>query len=267
MRQKTGYTGSTKRHLLLGAGAIFKNFVVGTDTYESSKSKIIGATQGGNEFKAAPVTHNIQVDGILGKAADLDVIDSWDTSLVVNFIEVTKDVICAALGATQVDASDDDYYIIKGDTKFDAEDYFENVTFIGTISGSSTPVIVQVKNAINLGGLSLKVEDGKEGVVTVTFEGRYTTDAEDEPPFAIYFPKVMTASKSTVEITGTGTATFSVAGGAGDLTVASSSTSIATATITTGTVTVTGVAAGTAIITVTDENNDTVQVKAVVSAS
>ena len=35
-RNKTGLTDNTKKRLLLGAGAIFKNFVVGVDTYETS---------------------------------------------------------------------------------------------------------------------------------------------------------------------------------------------------------------------------------------
>ena len=118
-RNKTGLTENTKKRLLLGAGAIFKNFVVGVDTYETSKSKIIAATQGGNTFEATPNTHNIQIDGILGVAADLDVIDSWSVSLECNFIETSVEVLKRALGASVVDTeSDNAYDIIQGDTEF-----------------------------------------------------------------------------------------------------------------------------------------------------
>ena len=35
-----------------------------------------------------------------------------------------------------------DYYVIKGKEYIDDEDYTENITYVGTISGSDKPVIV-----------------------------------------------------------------------------------------------------------------------------
>ena len=190
MGRPTGYTSNTKKNLLLGAGALYKNFVVGTDTPETAKAKIIGATQGGVEFKATPTIRNIQIDGILGKVADLDVIDAWECSLAGSFIEVNKEVIIRSLAATTVDSSDTDYDLIKGDTEFASGDYLTNVTYIGTLSGSDKPVIIQINNAIDTQGLTFKTEDGKEGTVDVTFEGRYAISDNGVPPFAIYWPKV-----------------------------------------------------------------------------
>lgn len=263
-RNKTGFTAETKKHLLLGAGAIFKNFAVGVDTYESALAagKAIGATQGGNEFKAAPSVHNIQIDGILGKAADLDVIDSWDVSLAVGFIEANKGVICAALGASTVDtATSNAYDIIKGDTEFKASDYLENVTFIGTLSGSETPVIIQVYNAINMGGLSVKFEDGQEGVINVTFEGRNTTSDMESAPFAIFYPKGTDAKLDIVDkatVAAGATVVLPVGNVTGTLSAVSGTQAKATVEVAgNGYVIVTGVAAGTSVITVSDGSADT----------
>ena len=188
MGRPTGYTNKTKRNLLLGAGALYKNFVVGTDTPSSATAKLIGATQGGLEFKAVPTIRNIQIDGILGKVADLDVIDAWETSLAGSFIEINSEVIRRSLAAVS-QSSDSDYDIFQGSTEFDSDDYLTNVTYVGTLAGSETPVIIQVNNAIDTQGLTFKTEDGKEGTVDVTFEGRYAISDNGVPPFKIYWPK------------------------------------------------------------------------------
>ena len=190
MSRPTGYTANTKKHLLLGAGALYKNFTVGTDT--PSTGTVIGATQGGIEFKATPTVRNIQVDGILGKVTELDVIDAWDVSLGGSFLEVNEEVIERGLGACTKDTTtDQNYDIIQGATEFSSGDYIENVTYIGTVSGTSTPVIVQIFHAINTGGLTFKAEDGKEGTIDVLFEGRYAISDNGVPPFKIYWPKAV----------------------------------------------------------------------------
>ena len=45
----SGFSAGTSNKLMLDAGAFFKNFAVGTDTYATAKAagKLIGATQGG----------------------------------------------------------------------------------------------------------------------------------------------------------------------------------------------------------------------------
>lgn len=265
-RNKTGYSSDTKKHLLLGAGAIFKNFIVGTDTYENAKAKIVGATQGGNEFKAVPSVRSIRVDGILGKAKDLDVIDSWDISLTVNFIEASVPILRAALGASQIDTSDSAYDEITADTEFKVEDYFDNITFIGTIAGAKKPVIIQLFNAINMGGLSFKCQDNAEGTIQVVFEGRCTIENQDDAPFALFYPKMLKATPENVSITGTGSATVTISGGQGTVTATSANTSIATIVLSENILTITGVAAGNTYVTVADSDGNTAKIGVTVVA-
>ena len=219
MGRPTGYTNKTKRNLLLGAGALYKNFVVGSDTPQSATAKIIGATQGGLEFKATPTIRNIQIDGILGKVADLDVIDAWDVSLGGSFIEINSEVIRRALAAVS-QTSDSDYDIFEGATEFVDADYLTNVTYIGTLAGSDTPVILQIKNAIDTQGLSFKSEDGKEGTVDVLFEGRYKVEDDGVPPFKIYWPKTAVANTLSALTIGTLTLTPTFASGTTSYTAA-----------------------------------------------
>ena len=56
MKKYSGFTTDTSKSLLLNAGAFFKNFVVGTDTFDGAVAggKLLGATKGGGEFSAVP---------------------------------------------------------------------------------------------------------------------------------------------------------------------------------------------------------------------
>lgn len=64
----SGFTAKTPEKLLLDAGAFFKNFEVGVDTFESAVTagKLIGATAGGGVFEAKPDIRPIEIDGVKG---------------------------------------------------------------------------------------------------------------------------------------------------------------------------------------------------------
>lgn len=202
---KSGFNKETKDNLLLGAGAFFKNFIYGVDTYDSARleGKLLGATQGGGEFKAVATIRQIQIDGVAGRAKGLEVLDSWDVSMLMNLIETSPDTLKLALGAADIDSvSDGTYHIIKGKSEITDSDYLDNVTYIGTVSGSSEPVIIQVFNALSTDGLDLKTEDKKEAVLAATLYGHYTEDDLDTPPYIIYYPKKNKVSKPVVSILG-----------------------------------------------------------------
>lgn len=202
---KSGFTEQTKENLLLGAGAFFKNFQVGVDTYESAKldGKLLGATQGGGNFKAVATVRQVEIDGLPGRAKGLESIDSWEVSQLVNLIETTEETLKLALGAASIDSeSNGSYHVIKGKSDFSDEDYIDNVTYIGSISGSQEPVIIQVFNALSTDGLDLKTEDKKEAVLAVTVYGHYTDDDLDTPPYAIYYPKKNKVVKPVANVKG-----------------------------------------------------------------
>lgn len=265
---KTGLTAQTKKHFLLDEGAIFKNFVVGTDTFESAiaAGKCLGATQGGSEFKAVASIRNIDVDGVPGEVADLDKIEKWEITLATTFLEVTKDTICAALGAAATDTDTAGYTHITGKTDFDDDDYFDNITFIGTVSGSTNPIIIQVRNALSGCELGLSFKKGAEGTIPVTFNGKYNFENLTDAPFDIYYPDIMTASTYAVTISGTGNQTVDISGAALPITAVSSAVAKATATVTSSAVKITGVAAGTADITVTDSDGNSLVIKATITS-
>lgn len=202
---KSGFNTKTKDNLHTGAGAFFKNFYVGIDTYESAKvaNKLLGATQGGGEFKAVATIRQIEVDGVAGKAQGLELIDSWEVSQTMNLLETTPESLKLALGAADIDdTTNGEYYIISGRSEIKDEDYLDNLTYIGTITGSDIPVIIQVFNALSTDGLNIKTEDKKEAVLGITVYGHYTEDDLDTPPYRIYYPKKKTVATPVANVKG-----------------------------------------------------------------
>ncbi len=193
----SGFTKNTPERLLLDAGAFFKDFIyeeggTSNDTFDSAvvAGKLIGATKGGGEFSATPAIRQIEVDGVKGRAKGLEVIDSWDVYLKATVLETTTESIKAALSAATVDTlSDTEYDVITGNAAIELTDYVDNVTWVGTLSGSDKPVIIQVYNGLNTEGLKLTVQDKGEATIPMTFYGHYTFDDLDSPPFKILYPK------------------------------------------------------------------------------
>lgn len=198
MKTYSGFTNKTPEHLLLDTGAFFKNFSVENDTFDSAVAagKLIGATSGGGEFNAKPEIRQIPIDGVKGKAKGLEALDSWDVVIKANVIEVSKDTIVSALCAADIDTtSNEDYDIIKGRNNIELSDYIDNITWVGTLSGSNKPVIIVVKNALNTEGLALQTQDKNQAVVACTFSGHYDMNELQSPPFEIYYPKAEQSSK------------------------------------------------------------------------
>lgn len=198
----SGFTSKTTEHLLLDAGAFFKNYNYkpnGTDndTFDTAVAagKLIGATQGGGEFSAVAAIRQIEVDGVKGRAKGLETIDSWDVYLKATILETSSETIKLALGAAEVDtASDTEYDIISGKADISSEDYVENITWVGKLSGSEKPVIIQVYNALNTDGLKVTVKDKGEATIPMTFYGHYTQEDLNTPPFKIHYPKKSAAA-------------------------------------------------------------------------
>lgn len=192
MKKYSGFTTETAKSLLLNAGAYFKNFDVGTDDFDSAVTagKLIGATKGGGEFSAVPEIRQIEVDGVAGRAKGLETIDSWDIYLKANVLEVKEATIQSGLAASSVDTSTNtDYDIITASNNLEVSNYIDNITWVGTLSGSDKPVIIQIFNALNTDGLKFSTTDKAEATISLTFYAHYTQDDLDTPPFKIYYPK------------------------------------------------------------------------------
>lgn len=193
-----GITSKTPQHLQLDAGAFFKNFNVGEDTYATAKAagKCLGATQGGGTFTAKPTLRNIEVDGAVGRVKGLTDIETWEVSLSATLLEVTVESLMLSLaGATAEKGTPTGYTAIKGKSGIADSDYIENITWIGSVTGSADPIIIQLENGLNEDGLAFDAAPKSEGKIKITFYSYnnledFETDTVS-PAFAIYLPDVV----------------------------------------------------------------------------
>lgn len=200
----SGYTDETAKSLLLDAGAFFKNYNVASDTFASAVAagKLLGATQGGGTFAAIPTIRKIETDGVKGAAKGMEVIDEWVITISANMKEIKKETIQISLAAATIDTTTNaNYDIISAKNEIALTDYIDNITWVGRLSGTNDPVIIQVYNALSTGGLTLKTQDKNEAVIALTFTGHYSDTDLDTPPFDIYYPIaiVNTVSDSSVD--------------------------------------------------------------------
>ena len=186
---KTGYTTKTKENLQLDSGAYFKNFQVGTDTYENASSKLIGATSDGGTFTAKATYRQVKVDGVHGDLKGMEFIDRWDVNMTINTMEVTTDNLKLALGAASSKVAETSWDLVEGKMDVEDADFIENITFVGRISGTQEPIIIQVLNALCTEGLVLDSKDNGNAVVSLNFRGHLDDENLDKPPFRIYRPK------------------------------------------------------------------------------
>lgn len=265
-RLRSGLNANTKKKLVLGEGAIFKNFVVGVDTYESARAagKLLGATQGGSTFTANATVRSLQVDGIPGAVAELEEVDTWEVSLQTTFLEVTAENIKYSLGAA-TSSHADGYTHITGKFGFDVADYVDNITFVGSMSGTDAPIILQIRKAAGNGQFSMNVQNGEEAKVPCTFQGKYSIETLTDPPFDIWYPDIMQASAYAVSVAEGATSSVTITGYTTSISATSSAEAKATVAVNAGTVTISGVDAGSATITVTDADSNSLTIAVTVT--
>ena len=190
-----GFTANTAQNLQLDAG-IFVRGLADPSTFNgtvTTPAKTIGATSGGGSFTAIPTFRNIfeDLDGARGVYKGGQVIDSWEIKLTTTIKEMTAENLKLALAAADTTAASSGKYdttVARLEVK--EEDYLDNFCFIGTINGQDTPVIVEMKNVLNMNGLNLTVADKATGSVSLELQAHFDLSKPDEVPFKIYTPKV-----------------------------------------------------------------------------
>lgn len=199
MKRFTGVTGNSAKHLLLDAGCYFKNYDL-SKTYKQNveAGSLLGATEGGGTFSAVPVIHNVVIDGVPTNTKGMQRIDEWTVTMTARMKEITADNIEVALAACTVSdvGNETDMAGVAGakkitaDSELDDEDYIDNLTWVGRLSGSEKPVVIVMKNALSLNGFSINPVDKSETASEYTLTGHYELEDLDKVPFDIYYPEV-----------------------------------------------------------------------------
>lgn len=190
----TGYTTKTKENIQFDSGAYYINYNVGTDTPATATTKLLGATENGGNFTAKAEIINFAVDGVHGDVKGMELISRWDVNMTTSTFEVTPQNLRHALGSADI-TTDAKNSIITGRIEVKDADYLDNITFIGRMSGSQDPIIIQVLNAKCNDGLVLESKPNGRALISLNFKGHFDDATIDKPPFKIYYPKAAVLAK------------------------------------------------------------------------
>lgn len=188
---KEGYTGTTAdtpKSIMFGAGTIHKGLKYVGGKWNFAES-CIGATQKGSKLNIEPDRHTIDIDGALVAVKGLNIKTGEKASMEINLVEIKKDMIKSALIGKEGTSQDNTYDLIESKPRIEANDYFENIAFVGkNLEGKN--IIVILDNALCTSGFELEGKNKEEGVLKLKFECHADlTSSLDTLPYHIYYPK------------------------------------------------------------------------------
>lgn len=191
-----GFTKDTAKNLQLDAGIIVTGLASPEDfSGVLTGANLLGATSGGGSFVVETEMRNLfeDLDGARGNYKEGNVIDSYNITLTTTVAEMTAKNIKLALGAadtTDKQGTGTDVDITKARMTIKAEDYIDNVCWLGSLNGSDKPMIIELKNVMNTNGLNFTFEDKGKGKIELELKAHFDLTKPEEVPFAIYTPSV-----------------------------------------------------------------------------
>lgn len=207
------FTKDTAKNLQLDAGMLVRGLANpmefnGTLT---APAKSVGATSGGGSFTAVPEIRNIfeEIDGGRGDYKGGTVVDNWKINLTTTIKEITAENIKLSLAAADTKAAaaavpgmvneNEEAVAAVAAEKFDTTtarleiketDYLDNLCWIGTLNGSNEPIIIELKNVLNVNGANFTFADKSTGGIELELQAHFDLVKPDEVPFKIYTPKL-----------------------------------------------------------------------------
>ena len=139
---KNGVTTKTPKNILFGAGTIHKNLKY-TESAWNFADSIVGATSGGSTLSIVPEITTIEVDGALVTVKELQKKTGETATMEINFIELSKDLLKAALIAQDGSSEDTNYDLLESKPDIVAGDYWENVR-----CGQLSELIIHLKTTL-----------------------------------------------------------------------------------------------------------------------
>lgn len=179
---QSGITAATPGRILLDAGAIYRD-------YGLPGQLLLGATRGGATFTVDKEERTIELDGMLGGVKGLRRVIRHVARLEVTFVELSQALFVELMRATVTSTTPHRTYTPSN--AIVAADY-KNVALVADMSGTATPVIIKLLQALATGEWAITTEDQDEGTITVRWEAHYDPATMNVPPYQVLLP--LTAS-------------------------------------------------------------------------
>jgi hypothetical protein len=176
-------SSNTPNRILIDAGVIYINYGIAGE-------RKLGATQGGAMFDMGIKYRDIAVDGARGIVKGLRTLEACIPMISAKLLEISNaNLLLAVPGLRSGAVGVNNVTTLL--SALDSSDYITNVALVGNMSGSSTPVIFMIKNAIGAGGIKFDTKDKGEGLMEIEFTGTIDPATPTVLPFEIRMPTVI----------------------------------------------------------------------------
>lgn len=172
----SGIRETTPYNLIIDAGKIWVNILLSAlrgssespygDAVENALS--LGATRGGQTSNLNKESRQIDANGLRLPVKGLERIPSMRPTLTLNLLEHDSESMQRNLGAADLE-SHTSFDEITPRLTVDEGDYFDNIAFAGTISGSEDPIIIVYENVLAVSSNEITFEDDNEAAMQVEF--------------------------------------------------------------------------------------------------
>lgn len=180
--------------LQLNAGVLLTEFDPTSPTLD--RTKIFGATGGGNSFTATPtyIDFGEDIDNVPNNTKELKKLDYFEATMSGTFKTVDTALAKALIGAADVDATTGKVTprvdLLESDF-FDVwwvGDYSDVNADSGTGQDATTAGFIAIKliNALSTGGFSIQSNDKGKGDFAYTFTAHYSLNDINKVPFEVY---------------------------------------------------------------------------------
>lgn len=187
----TGYSAVTPKSMTTGAGVVFEDFDLATDTYDAAEAKKAGATTGGVKITVEfPDAWDREIDGLPANAIGMHEPEFIKPTIAFSIVEVSNaSRLKNALGGADVTAADKPtgYQVVTPRADLADTDYLGNLT-VFTRTKKGEPLIIVMENPLSTEGFEFATESKAGGAIEVTYTGNFDPLDLDNQPIKFYVP-------------------------------------------------------------------------------
>lgn len=185
MARTTGVTNKTSKRIVIDSAAIYVN-------YGEDDERLLGATEGGATFLLEQTIRMPEIDGLPGPLAGTRRVTNVVAQITTQLMELTtENLLLCITGATAADSEEVTplhEVITRASYVFADTLHVTNIAVVGRVSGTNTPIVCMIKNAIADGNVEIGFVDDDEAKPEITFTGHFTADDLENEPWEIRNP-------------------------------------------------------------------------------
>lgn len=148
-----------------------------------TEGRLLGATRGPGSFSCVPQVKTLPVAGAVSPVKGAVLTEGWDIRLQGTLLQVSPGRIAEMLGGARMKKTDGVTVIAPRD--YQDSDYIPRLCWVGDTPAGM--VLIELENALNIGGLHLTMEENGAGGMRFCFRAHRSPNGSAVPCRIAFF--------------------------------------------------------------------------------